>query len=163
MGARIQIYGYAFSCSIVRSRSRVFSVLWKAIMPDAHLIAMSIILNSIESHNAGWVYKQKKLESFDAGSALIVSGQHRTVPRVYLLPCYRESHAIFRVMHKPMCVYKWLSQAIDQIMVIHTKPSKVVYHVTVQISIWIIFDMKYERKDEYLRFYPHTFSCLYIC
>ena len=34
MDARVRTHGYAFSWLYVRSRSRLFSVLWKAIMPD---------------------------------------------------------------------------------------------------------------------------------
>ena len=34
MDARVRIHGYSFSCLNVSSRSRLFSVLWKAIMPD---------------------------------------------------------------------------------------------------------------------------------
>ena len=44
---------------------------------------------------------KKLLNRYDAGF-----DQHRTVPRAYRLPCHRESHDTFRVMHKPMCVYK---------------------------------------------------------
>ena len=32
-------------------------------------------------------------------------------------------------------------------------PPKVVWHDTVQIRMWIIFDMKYERENEYLPVY----------
>ena len=84
-----------------------------------HLIVTLSILNNIESHNAGWVYKQKFVESLWCW----IGTNSRTVPRAYLLPCYRESHDIFRVMHKPMCVYKWLYQASDQIMVTWSAPS----------------------------------------
>ena len=72
----------------------------------------------------GEFINKKMWNRYDAGSASIVLAQHRTVPRAYLLPCYRESHGIFRVVHKPMCVYIWLSQATDQIMVTHINAIK---------------------------------------
>ena len=37
MDARVRIHGYSFSCLNISSRSRLFSVLWKAIMPDKRI------------------------------------------------------------------------------------------------------------------------------
>ena len=88
-----------------------------------HLIVTLSVLNDIVIMPDEFINK-KMWNRYDAGSAPIVLAQHRTVRHAYLLQCYRESHDFFHVVHKPMCVYKLLSQATDQIMVTHINAIK---------------------------------------
>ena len=43
-----------------------------------------------------------------------------------------------------MCVYKWLSQATDQIIMTYINAFKVACYDTIQIRIWIIFVFRWK-------------------
>ena len=64
------------------------------------------------------------------------------------LPCYRESHGILRVMHKPMYVYKWPDYGDS-----HQRHQKWSVAILSKLECELYLIWKYERKDEYLPVY----------